>query len=86
MQPERMQVTQPPTSEVKGGGLAGCYRNIIALGRVYFYNDPQNSGGGELMWFYATETYIMHFLEAAWFPKAPVLAARKVNFTLRPAK
>ena len=32
------------------------------------------------------ETYISHFLEAAWFPKAPVLARRKVNFTLRPAK
>ena len=28
----------------------------------------------------------MHFLEAARFPKAPVLAGRKVNFTLRPAK
>ena len=29
---------------------------------------------------------IMHFLEAARFPKAPVLAGCKVNFTLRPAK
>ena len=28
----------------------------------------------------------MHFLEAARFPKALVLAGRKVNFTLRPAK
>ena len=36
--------------------------------------------------FYATDTYITHFLEAARFPKAPVLAGRKVNFTLRPAK
>ena len=34
--------------------------------------------------FYATETYIMHFLEAAWFLNAPVLAGCKVNFTLRP--
>ena len=30
--------------------------------------------------------YITHFLEAARFPKAPVLAGHKVNFTLRPAK
>ena len=36
--------------------------------------------------FFATETYITHFLEAARFPKAPVLAGRKVNFTLHPAK
>ena len=30
--------------------------------------------------------YITHFLEAARFPKAPVLVGRKVNFTLLPAK
>jgi hypothetical protein len=30
------------------------------------------------------ETYITHFLEGALFPKAPVLAGHKVNFTLRP--
>ena len=36
--------------------------------------------------FYATETYITHFLEAAQFPIAPALVGRKVNFTLRPAK
>ena len=36
--------------------------------------------------FYATETYITHFLEAARVPKALVLAGHKVNFTLRPAK
>ena len=34
--------------------------------------------------FYATETYIMHFLEAAQFLNAPVLSGRKVNFTLGP--
>ena len=33
---------------------------------------------------YATETYIMHFLEAAQFLNAPILAGRKENFTLRP--
>ena len=33
--------------------------------------------------FYATETYITHLLEAARFPKAPVIAGRKVNFNLR---
>ena len=38
-----------------------------------------------LMFFYATETYIMHFLEAARFLNAPVLAGRKVNFTLCPS-
>ena len=36
--------------------------------------------------FYAREAYIMHFLEATWFPNALVLAGPKVNFTLRPAK
>ena len=36
--------------------------------------------------FYATETYITHFLEATRFPEAPVLAGHKTNFTLRPAK
>ena len=36
--------------------------------------------------FYATETYFTHFLEATQFSKAPVLAERKVNFTLCPAK
>ena len=34
--------------------------------------------------FYATETYIMPFLEAAQFLNAQVLAGRKENFTLRP--
>ena len=29
--------------------------------------------------FYATETYIMHFLEGIWFPNAPDLAGHKVN-------
>ena len=42
--------------------------------------------GGPITSFYATETYITHFLEAARFPKVPVLAGRKVNFTLRPVK
>ena len=30
--------------------------------------------------FYATETYFTHFLEGARFPKAPVLAGRKVLY------
>ena len=30
--------------------------------------------------FYATETYITHFLEDAQFPKASVLAGRKVLY------
>ena len=34
--------------------------------------------------FYATETYIMHFLEAPGFLNAPVVAGRKVNYTLCP--
>jgi len=32
---------------------------------------------------YATETYSMHFPEPAQFLNVPVLAGRKVNFTLR---
>ena len=35
---------------------------------------------------YAMETYITYFLEADRFPKAPVLAGRKVIFTLRPVQ
>ena len=34
--------------------------------------------------FYATKTYIMHFLEAARFLNAPVLAGRKVNVLYTP--
>ena len=34
--------------------------------------------------FHAMETYITHFLEEARFPKAPVLAWRKVNFYFMP--
>ena len=34
--------------------------------------------------FYATETYIMDFLEAAQFLNAPVLAGRKVNLLYAP--
>ena len=34
--------------------------------------------------FYAMETYIMHFLEAAQFLNAPVLAGRKVNVLYAP--
>ena len=38
----------------------------------------------DLSIFYATETYIMHFLEAAQFLNAPVLAGRKVNVLYDP--
>ncbi len=34
--------------------------------------------------FHPTETYITHFLQLGRFPKAPVLARRKVNFYFTP--
>ena len=37
-------------------------------------------------YFYATETYIMHFLEAAQFLNAPDLARRKVIVLYAPLK
>jgi len=41
-------------------------------------------GTGTLKWVYATETYFTHFLEEARFPKALVLARRKVNIYFTP--
>ena len=40
----------------------------------------------EVLEFVCNGDVYYHFLEAAQFPKAPVLAGCKVNFTLRPAK
>ena len=51
-----------------GGALEACLCKVMK--------------SGTLCLLYATETYFTHFLEEARFPKAPVLARRKVFFIL----
>ena len=64
--------------------------NIIHHRKLFFYSIINvwlylmQSTQQMIYFIYATETYIMHFLEPTWFLNAPDLAGRKVNVLYDP--